>query len=176
MPVEFRLIGSGQTFKETKKLSKQLGLRNIEFLPPIPIEELPYEISAADICLGGHFGLTEKAARVVPGKIYQILAMEKPIIAALLSAPLCSFLPGLGSGQSAIIGNTIIKNSRKQFMILLGITNTLVMSFSFISLYMIQKTRTGAALAIKEIIGNPESKHLILIIIIITKMSSCEQY
>jgi glycosyltransferase involved in cell wall biosynthesis len=81
-PIEFRLIGSGQTYKETKIISEQLGLRNIEFIPPIPLEELPSEIAAADICLGGHFGITEKAARVVPGKIYQILAMAKPLIAA----------------------------------------------------------------------------------------------
>jgi glycosyltransferase involved in cell wall biosynthesis len=81
-PIEFRLIGSGQTYKETKIISEQLGLQNIEFIPRIPLEELPSEIAATDICLGGHFGITEKAARVVPGKIYQILAMAKPLIAA----------------------------------------------------------------------------------------------
>ena len=80
-PIEFRLIGSGQTYIDTKKISEQLGLRNIEFVPTIPLKELPTEIAAADICLGGHFGTTEKAGRVVPGKIYQILAMEKPLIA-----------------------------------------------------------------------------------------------
>jgi putative membrane protein len=92
---------------------------------------------------------------------------KKPIIGALLSAPLCSFLPGLGSGQAAIIGNTLVKNNRKQFLVLLGIINTLVMSFSFISLYILGKTRTGTALTIQKILENLELKHLILIIIII---------
>jgi len=80
--IDFRLIGEGQTLEATKELSIQLGLNNIRFLPPIPIEELPNEIAYADICLGGHFGSSEKAARVIPGKIYQILAMQKPLIAA----------------------------------------------------------------------------------------------
>ena len=93
--------------------------------------------------------------------------LSKPIKAALLSAPLCSFLPSLGSGQAAIIGNTFIKNSKKQFLVLLGIINTLVMTFSFISLYALEKTRTGSANAIKEILPKLEISHLILIILVI---------
>ena len=41
------------------------------------------------------------------------------------------------------------------------------MGFSFISLYIISKTRTGAALAINELIGQPTIKILTLIIITI---------
>lgn len=92
---------------------------------------------------------------------------KKPILGALLSAPVCSFLPGLGAGQAAIIGNTLVKNSKEQFLVLLGIINTLVMAFSFISLYVIEKTRTGAAKTIQHVLGNLELKHLILILIII---------
>ncbi|MCK5043733.1 tripartite tricarboxylate transporter permease [Candidatus Pacearchaeota archaeon] len=89
----------------------------------------------------------------------------KPIFGALIASPLCSFLPGLGSGQAAIIGNTISKPSKEGFLVLLGATNTLVMGFSFISLYVISKTRTGAAIAIQEIIGNLSGNMLILILI-----------
>ncbi|MFH1585656.1 MAG: tripartite tricarboxylate transporter permease [archaeon] len=88
----------------------------------------------------------------------------RPIIGALIASPLCSFLPGLGSGQAAVIGNTLVKTNKKGFLILLGATNTLVMGFSFISLYIISKTRTGAAVAIKEIIGNPSPQILTLIL------------
>ena len=90
----------------------------------------------------------------------------KPILGALISSPLCSFLPGLGSGQAAIIGNIISRTNKKGFLVLLGATNTLVMGFSFISLYVISKTRTGAAVAIQEIIGNPSWQILILILAI----------
>ncbi len=89
----------------------------------------------------------------------------KPLIASLIASPLCSFLPGMGSGQAAIIGNIIAKTDRKGFLVLLGATNTLVMGFSFISLYIISKTRTGAAVAIQQLIGTLSGKILLLILI-----------
>jgi putative membrane protein len=98
-------------------------------------------------------------------KVYQ--KKIKPLIGALIASPLCSFLPGLGSGQAAVIGNIITKNNQKDFLILLGATNTLVMGFSFITLYAISKTRTGSALAISQIAGNISMQILILIILTI---------
>jgi len=92
--------------------------------------------------------------------------IKKPLIGALLASPLCSFLPGLGSGQAAVIGNLIARQDRKGFLVLLGATNTFVMGFSFLSLYAISRTRTGAALAIKELINIPSTNILILIIFI----------
>jgi glycosyltransferase involved in cell wall biosynthesis len=79
--VNFRLIGEGQTYSKTQQLAKELGMDNIKFLPVISLGQLPEEIANADICLGGHFGTSVKAGRVVPGKIYQMLAMAAPIIA-----------------------------------------------------------------------------------------------
>jgi len=89
----------------------------------------------------------------------------RPMLGALIASPLCSFLPGLGSGQASIIGNLISKTDRKGFLALLGATNTLVMGFSFISLYVISKTRTGAAAAIQNLIGTLSWEIFILIII-----------
>ncbi|MFZ6027654.1 MAG: glycosyltransferase [Chloroflexota bacterium] len=81
-PIVFRLIGEGQQYAQVRQLALQLGLQNVQLLPSVPLEQLPAELAAADICLGGHFGASEKAGRVVPGKIYQMLAMGKPVIAA----------------------------------------------------------------------------------------------
>jgi len=81
-PVDFVLIGDGQEYKKTKELAAKLDLQNISFKKSIPLEDLPTQIAQADICLGGHFGRSEKAARVIPGKVYQILAMEKAMIAS----------------------------------------------------------------------------------------------
>jgi putative membrane protein len=100
----------------------------------------------------------------IPKKI--TVNILKPLLGALIASPLCSFLPGLGSGQAAIIGNTISRTDRKGFLVLLGATNTLVMGFSFLSLYTISKTRTGAAVAIQQILGTPSYKIIILILII----------
>lgn len=88
----------------------------------------------------------------------------KPILGSIISSPLCGFLPGLGSGQAAVIGSSVSKLDNKGFLFLLGTTNMLVMGFSFISLYVIEKTRTGSAVAIKNLIGIPSSKTLILIL------------
>ncbi|MCW8965072.1 MAG: tripartite tricarboxylate transporter permease [Candidatus Pacearchaeota archaeon] len=103
--------------------------------------------------------------KIIKPKITSI----KPVFSAALTAPLCSFLPSLGSGQAAIIANTIIKNNQKDFLILIGAINTLVMGFSFLSLYTISKTRTGTTLAISQITTlNP---NLLLLILIITLIS-----
>jgi len=90
----------------------------------------------------------------------------KPILAALIASPLCGFLPGLGGGQAAVIGNQISRSDKKDFLILLGAVNILVMGISFISLYSISKTRTGASAAIQSLIGTLNLNLLILIIII----------
>ena len=88
----------------------------------------------------------------------------KPLIGSVIASPICSFLPGLGSGQAAIIGNIISKSDTKGFLVLLGATNTLVMGFSFISLYVISRTRTGAAAAIQNILGILTWQVLVLIL------------
>lgn len=76
----------------------------------------------------------------------------KPTLATIIVSPICSLLPGLGSSQAAIIAKTIFKKlNKEQFLILLGSINTLVMTTSFLTLYLFQKSRTGAAVAIKEI-------------------------
>lgn len=92
----------------------------------------------------------------------------KPIKGVIFAAPLCSILPGLGSGQAAIIANAISKTSSRNFLVLLGATNTLVMGISFLSIYIINKTRTGAAVAIQEIIQNLNLQIIIIILVTIS--------
>lgn len=84
----FRLIGSGQTYGESVELARRMNLKNVEFIPPMSIQNIANEIANSDLCLGGHFGSSEKAGRVIPSKIYQILAMSKPLIAAATPANL----------------------------------------------------------------------------------------
>ena len=97
--------------------------------------------------------------------------IKKPLAGAFLgsviASPLLSLLPGLGSGQAAIIGNIISRTDRRGFLVLLGATNTLVMGFSFVAFYLVSRTRTGAAVAISEIIGNFSWQILVLILSVI---------
>ena len=111
-----------------------------------------------------------KEKTLIPKQILtkpKIRRKRKLILASLLSAPLCSFLPGLGSGQAALIGNLISKENTRGFLTLLGITNTLVMGFSFIALFAIQKTRTGAAAFVMEIVPSLGSEYFVLILVVI---------
>jgi len=88
----------------------------------------------------------------------------KPTLATILISPICSLFPGLGSSQAAILASEIFKKtSREQFLILLGSINTLVMSTSFITLILFQKSRTGAAFAISQI-TNLTIQHIPIII------------
>jgi putative membrane protein len=88
----------------------------------------------------------------------------KPVSGALIASPLCGFLPGLGGGQAAVIGNQIARTDEKGFLILLGAVNVFVMGLSFVSLYSISRTRTGAAAAIQSLLGTMNSATLILIL------------
>src|SRR3989344_1105578 len=125
--------------------------------------------------LTGLFGastllLSIKTTPKIPKQISETTITKKqiikPLFGAAIAAPLCSFLPGLGSGQAAVIGNKISPTDEKGFLTLVGATNTLVMGFSFIALYTISRTRTGAAAAIEKILGIPPTKTLILILLI----------
>ena len=75
----------------------------------------------------------------------------KSIMGSIISSPFCSFLPAIGSGHAATISSEIIPQSRKGFLIMLGTINIIVMTLSFVTLFAIDKTRTGAAAAIKSI-------------------------
>jgi putative membrane protein len=91
----------------------------------------------------------------------------KPIFTSILASPLSIFLPAISSGQIAVIGNQFSKLGKKEFLFMLGAINILTMSFSFLALFLISKTRTGSAVAIKSLIGIPEFKIFMLIAVII---------
>jgi len=77
--ISFELIGNGQTFKKNLKLANTLKVKNIKFINTLPIDKLSNHISKADIVLG-IFGKTKKANFVIPNKVYDALACEKPLI------------------------------------------------------------------------------------------------
>jgi glycosyltransferase involved in cell wall biosynthesis len=77
--LEFEIIGSGQLSEKVKRLSKDLNVKNIDFINWVNYKELPEHILDAHICLG-IFGSTSKAQRGIPIKVYEALAMKKPVI------------------------------------------------------------------------------------------------
>jgi glycosyltransferase involved in cell wall biosynthesis len=80
--IRFLLIGSGQTLPRVRKRASEYGLQNAHFVGWLDQMELARRIAAeADLCLG-IFGRTEKAGRVVPHKIFQSIALGKPVVTA----------------------------------------------------------------------------------------------
>jgi len=79
--IRFTLIGRGPERLRVEERARRHKLTNCSFIDWIPFEELPGHLAACDIFLAGHFNAKNaKAQRVVPGKVYQGLAMVKPTI------------------------------------------------------------------------------------------------
>lgn len=79
--IKFLIIGDGQEKKKIVKLSSELGLKNVEFIGFMDPEQLKEKLAQSDLCLG-IFGDTQKTQRVIPNKVYECLAMQKPVITA----------------------------------------------------------------------------------------------
>ena len=80
-PFRFVLIGEGQLSAELRGAIAARGLTNVEWLGRLPAAELRAHTLAADVCLGV-FGGSEKAARVVPNKVFDALACGRPVVTA----------------------------------------------------------------------------------------------
>ena len=118
--------------------------------------------------------LRDKSSKMVKQKISELKKIRlskkqflKSSLAASISAPLCSFLPGIGSGHAATIGSELFQQDNRSFLFLIGAINTIVSALSFITVYSINKTRSGTAVAIKEILKSISVQNLIAIIITI---------
>lgn len=80
--IEFLIVGIGQTLKQAKELAQNLKLAHVTFHEKrMPPDEVPLWVAKMDICLG-IFGNTTKTKLVIPNKVYEYLAMEKPVITA----------------------------------------------------------------------------------------------
>ncbi len=79
--VSFVLVGSGQTFSEVSRLAEDLQVRSVRFVERVPYERLAEMMSESHVCLG-IFGTTPKAARVIPNKVFDALAVGRPVVTA----------------------------------------------------------------------------------------------
>ncbi|MDH4228546.1 MAG: glycosyltransferase [Nitrospirota bacterium] len=78
--IHFRMVGRGQELAAARGQAR--GLDNVEFVERwMEREELLDEIAAAHICLGV-FGTGSKSQRVIPCKVFDALAMGRPVVTA----------------------------------------------------------------------------------------------
>lgn len=75
--VKFTLVGDGPAKQQLVRLANELGLTNIHFLDPLPKEKIPQVIGEADTII---VPLKVQLTGAVPSKIYEAMAMGKPVI------------------------------------------------------------------------------------------------
>jgi glycosyltransferase involved in cell wall biosynthesis len=78
----FLLIGEGAEKARIVELAAQRGLTNIRFLGQQPRDRIPAYISACDLCLV-MLKKTELFKTVIPTKMLEYMACEKPVIVAV---------------------------------------------------------------------------------------------
>jgi len=72
---------------------------------------------------------------------------------ALIGGFLVSLMPGIGASQAAFVVRKLVGRIRtREYLVLLGGTNTSTMVFSFFMLFALGKTRTGAAAAMGQLV------------------------
>jgi len=78
-PVAWTLVGKGQEAPRIRVMLDADPLPTLRWVDWIDYADLRQEIAAADICLG-IFGASDKAASVIPNKVFQVLAAGRPLI------------------------------------------------------------------------------------------------
>jgi glycosyltransferase involved in cell wall biosynthesis len=76
--IELTMIGEGPDQHLVAETVKTAGLR-VDQHGTVPLDELPTHVARASICLGV-FGGSDKAGRVIPHKVYEAIAMRKPVV------------------------------------------------------------------------------------------------
>ncbi len=77
--VRFLLVGDGAVRAELEESARVQGLSNVVFTGLVPRHELPDVLAASDACLV-HFRKEELFATILPSKLFEDAAMERPIL------------------------------------------------------------------------------------------------
>jgi len=78
-PIQWLLIGRGQEASRTRAMLDADPLPRLRWLEWVDYQDLTRHIQAAGLCLG-IFGTSDKAASVIPNKVFQVLASGKPVV------------------------------------------------------------------------------------------------
>jgi glycosyltransferase involved in cell wall biosynthesis len=77
--ITFEFIGQGPIRAEVEALAREYTLANVRFTDWVESAQLPAYLVDADVCLGA-FGDTPQSLMTIQNKIYEGLAMGKPVI------------------------------------------------------------------------------------------------
>ncbi len=88
----------------------------------------------------------------------------KGSLIGLISSVFLSVFPTIGASQAGIVSQKLSKGDDRQFLTSLGTINTIVALMSIVSLYFISRARSGAGIAIEEILGIPTFEHVLIFV------------
>jgi len=77
--VEWTIIGRGQEGAKLRRLLAETPLPRLRWIEWVEYAELRRWLAEADVCLG-IFGTSDKAASVIPNKVFQAVAAGRPLI------------------------------------------------------------------------------------------------
>jgi glycosyltransferase involved in cell wall biosynthesis len=105
-PVSWTLVGRGQEAAAVRRMLGETPLPALRWVDWVEYDRLRQWIAEADVCLG-IFGTSDKAASVIPNKVFQILAAGRPLITRdspaireiLDHAPPCTYLVRPGDAE-----------------------------------------------------------------------------
>lgn len=124
--IRVRLVGSGQEQPMVDALVAELGPTNLEALGMVDLAAVPRHIASAALCLG-IFGTSSKAGRVIPNKLYECLAVGRPVLTADTPAIGATFddevavvPPGDPEALAGAIRSLLADPDRRQLMARLG--------------------------------------------------------
>ncbi len=78
-PIDWEVIGTGQMAGEIRDNLAADPPAALDWVEWVPYPELAQRIAGADVCLGV-FGTSDKAGRVIPNKVFQILSAGRPLV------------------------------------------------------------------------------------------------
>ena len=127
--------------------------------------------------LAGLFGLSSLILSIknntkIPKQINQNLKIEikkiKFILIGFIAGVFSAFLPGLGSAQTSVLTSSIIRKIEpKDFLILNSSINSVNLIGSFITLFTINKARSGIAVAVSQLINLTLNKLILIFSVIL---------
>jgi glycosyltransferase involved in cell wall biosynthesis len=77
--IQFEFVGKGPELDEAQQFVLENRLSNVKFIEWMEKDQLKLRINQADVCLGA-FGTTPQSLMTVQNKIYEAMAMAKPLI------------------------------------------------------------------------------------------------
>jgi glycosyltransferase involved in cell wall biosynthesis len=107
--IQILIIGDGQDRPAVMEAIERTGA-SVQLTGLLPLHELPRQLAKAAVCLGV-FGESEKAGRVVPHKLYECLALGRPVVTRDGPAIRSMFKPGevltVPAGDPVSLANVI---------------------------------------------------------------------